>query len=74
MKPFVPKLDDRLICEKCATKSGAVWPEDFAGINCYGECCVCGKQFKLSERTLCHVDDWDWPMSSDKPLDLKPAP
>lgn len=67
MKVFQPRLDDKLICEKCAGKLGAIWPEEFTGTNCHGTCCVCGKTFKLSDRSLCYVDDWDWPATSKRP-------
>lgn len=44
------------ICNPCATKNGAQWPEGHCATYHEAICPYC-----MSQSGVCHVSDWSWP-------------
>lgn len=50
------------LCNHCAKRLGAVWPEFNCATIHPGECPQCGRTEGLAS-----IDDWDWPRGSKRP-------
>lgn len=50
------KIQGAYICNECATKNGAQWPESHCATCHLAICPYC-----LTQKDVCHISDWSWP-------------
>lgn len=54
------EVNGAYICSHCASRLGAIWPENHVCTWHQGIC-----EFCEEEKALCHTSDWDWPEYSE---------